>query len=128
MGDVMDLLQPMMVSALVVCGVGVALLGSVKVPLARRLGIAEARVGGRVSLFGFAMIPVIFTAGFLNDEYGRQAVLMGDSAVFAASLVYLGIARTYAAALVSVLLLSAGWALLINVGNVLTPAAFPGPK
>ena len=58
----MTLLQPMMVAALLVSGMGVALLGSVKLPLARRLQIDEARVGGLVSLFGFVMIPVIFTA------------------------------------------------------------------
>jgi len=53
----MALLQPMMIAALLVSGMGVALLGSVKVPLARRLQIDEARVGGLVSIFGFTMIP-----------------------------------------------------------------------
>jgi fucose permease len=122
----MALLQPMMVAALLVGGMGVALLGSVKVPLARRLHMDEARVGGLVSLFGFTLIPVILTAGFLTDLVGRQVVLVGGSALLAASLGLLAWARTYAAALAAVILLSVGWALLINVGNVLTPVAFPG--
>src|SRR5215475_328006 len=82
----MSFLQPMMVAALVVGGMGVALLGSVKVPLARRLGIDEARVGGLVSVFGFTLIPVILTAGFLTDLIGRQVVLIGGSALLAAGL------------------------------------------
>ncbi len=124
----MDLLQPMMVAALLLSGMGVALLGTVKVPLARRLRIDEARVGGLVSLFGFAMIPVIFTAGFLVDQVGRQTVLMTGSGLFAVSLIWLGVGRTYVAALIGVVLMSAGWSLLVNVGNVLTPLAFHGTK
>jgi fucose permease len=119
-------LQPMMVAALLVSGMGVALLGSVKLPLARRLQIDEARVGGLVSLFGFIMIPVILTAGFLTDQVGRQAVLLCGSALLAASLGLLALARSYSLALVAVVLLGGAWSLMINVGNVLTPVAFPG--
>ena len=122
----MTLLQPTMVAALLVSGMGVALLGSVKVPLARRLQIDEARVGGLVSLFGFAMIPVILAAGFLTDLLGRQLVFLSGCALLAVSLMALARARTYPLALAAVILLSAGWSLLINVGNVLTPLAFPG--
>ena len=116
----------MMVAALLVSGMGVALLGSVKLPLAERLHIDEARVGGLVSLFGFTMIPVIFLAGFLTDLVGKQVVLVAGATVFAGSLGLLGWARSYGWALAGVLLLSAGWSLLVNVGNVLTPFAFPG--
>src|SRR5262245_34765361 len=124
----MNSMQPLMVAALLISGMGVAVLGSVKVPMARRLGIDEARVGGLVSIFGFTMIPVIFTAGILTDSVGGQAVMIGGSAVFALSLIWLGFAKNYQAALLGVVLLSAAWSLLINVGNVLTPIAFPGNK
>jgi fucose permease len=122
----MTLFQPMMIVALLVSGMGVALLGSIKLPLALRLQIDEARVGGLVSLFGFIMIPVILTAGFLTDLFGRQVVFMSGCILLAASLVLLAQAKSYALALVAVVLLSSGWSLLINVGNVLTPLAFPG--
>lgn len=124
----MDLLQPMMVAALLISGMGVAILGSVKVPLARRLQIDEAKVGGLVSLFGFAMGLFIFAAGFMTDHFGRQAVMISGSVLVAASLFCLGRATSYAGALFGVVLLSAGWALLINVGNVLTPSAFGDPS
>src|SRR5262245_33448676 len=122
----MTLLQPMMIAALLVSGMGVALLGSVKLPLAARLRIDEARVGGLVSLFGFVMIPVILTAGFLTDLLGRQFVVVSGSTLLALSLMLLARARTYRTALTAVVLLSAGWSLLVNVGNVLVPLAFPG--
>jgi len=120
-----DLLQPMMVAALLLGGMGVAILGSVKVPLARHLQIDEGKVGGLVSVFGFALIPVNLTAGFLTDFLGRHAVLLAGSVIYSVSLMVLSRAGRYFAALLGVLLLSAGWSLLINASNVLTKAAFP---
>jgi fucose permease len=122
----MTLFQVTMVAALLVGGMGVALLGTIKVPLAARLHIDEAKVGGLVSLFGFTMIPVILTAGFLTDLIGRQMVFVSGSVLMTASLVVIGLTRTYPAALMAVILFSAAWSLLTNVGNVLTPLAFPG--
>jgi fucose permease len=122
----MSFLLATMIAVLLVTGLGAALLGSIKLPLAARLKIDEARVGGLVSLFGFIMIPVIPTAGFLTDHFGGQFVLMSGSLLLALSLFVLAAARTYPLALIAVLLLSAGWSLMVNVGNVLTPHAFPG--
>jgi fucose permease len=120
------LFQAMMVTALLVSGMGVAVLGSIKFPLAKRLQIDEARVGGLVSIFGFILMPVIFTAGFVTDQIGTQAVLMTGTVLFAGGLVLLAQARSYSLALASVLLLGAAWAMMINAANVLTPRAFPG--
>jgi hypothetical protein len=50
---------------LLVGGMCYALLGSIKVPLAKRLDIEEGKVGGLISAFGFTMIPMAFAAGFL---------------------------------------------------------------
>jgi fucose permease len=122
----MTLLQPMMIAALLVSGMGVALLGSVKLPLAARLKIDEARVGGLVSLFGFVTMPVIFMAGFLTDLLGRQVTILSGCLLLALSLGLLAQARTYPVALAGVVLLSSGWSLLVNAGNALTPHAFPG--
>jgi fucose permease len=103
---------------------GVALLGSVKIPLARRLQIDEARVGGLVSMFGFAMIPVILTMGVLTDHFGPQIVSIVGSFLMVASLLVLAGAGSYLSALLAVLLLSAGWSALVNVLNVLMLGAF----
>ena len=91
---------------LLACGMGVALLGSVKVSLARRLGMDEARVGGLVSMFGFAMMPVMLVMGFLTDLLDKQLVIVVGSLLITASLVILARARSYGAALLAVLFLS----------------------
>jgi fucose permease len=107
---------------------GVALLGSVKVALSRRLEMDEARVGGLVSMFGFAMIPVMLVMGFLTDLLDKQIVVIAGSLLVVASLVILARAKKYASALIAVLLLSAGWSAMVNVLNVLMQPAFGGTQ
>ncbi len=120
----MQLLPATMVAALLVSGMGVAILGSIKVALAARLQMNEARVGGLVSLFGFAMIPVMLVVGFFTDTIDKRIIMTAGLLLITASLVGLGWARTYLASLVAVLAFSMGWSMLINVANVLAFAAF----
>jgi sugar phosphate permease len=104
----MSLVHGTWVAGLLVCGMGVALLGSVKVALARRLGMDEIRTAGLVSMFGFTMIPVMLVMGFLTDLLDKQMVVVAGSLLISISLVILSLGRTYRAALLAVLLLSAG--------------------
>ena len=122
------LLTPMTVVVLVACGMGAALLGSIKLALARKLEIDEARVGGLVSMFGLAMIPVVLSAGFITDLVGKQPVVIGGSVLMAVSLVMLGTVATYWGAVAGVLVLSASWSALINVINPVSVIAFGGDK
>jgi fucose permease len=118
------MLTLMQIAALAVAGVCHALLGSVKVPLARKLAIDEAKVGGLVSIFGFTLIPAVLAAGFLVDSFGKQVVLSGGFILLVVSLIALAQARAYSTALLAVLLLGAGWSALVNVLNVTSPPAF----
>lgn len=120
----MDLAIPTWIAGLLACGMGVALLGSVKIALAQRLQIDEARVGGLVSMFGFAMIPVILAMGFLTDRFGPQLVTVIGAILMAVSLAVLARCTKYWSALLAVLLMSAGWSALVNVLNVLMLGAF----
>lgn len=120
------LLQATTVFTLLAGGMGVALLGTVKVPLARKLDIHEAKVGGLISVFGFTMIPVMLAAGFLTDMINKQAVLVGGALLMAAGLIMLAKAKRYAPALLAVLMLSAAWSGQINVVNVIQFKAFHG--
>jgi len=124
----MSLLVVLVVAVLVVTGMGIALLGSVKLALARKLKIDEARIGGLLAMFGFTLIPTMLAAGFLSDHFGRQPVTIGGALLFTASLVVLAQAASYWMVLAAVLLLSAGWAALINIVNPLQLPAFGGEK
>ena len=124
----MTMLLVLVIAILVATGMGVALLGSIKVTLARKLQIDEARIGGLVATFGFTLIPAMLAAGFLSDLFGRQPVTIAGALLFTASLVLFAHASAYWMVLVAVLLLSAGWAALINVVNPLSLPAFGGTE
>ena len=124
----MALLIAMTAVVLLVGGMGAALLGSIKLALARKLEMDEARVGGLLSMFGLAMIPVILSAGFITDHVGKQPVVIGGCVLVAAALVVLGVARRYWAALVGIVLLSAGWSAIVNVINPVAVIAFGGSE
>ena len=81
------MLTLMQIAALAVAGMAYAVLGSVKVPLARKLQIDEAKVGGLISVFGFTLIPTVLAAGFLVDAVGKQAVHSGGFILLIVSLV-----------------------------------------
>ena len=118
------MLTLMQTAALATAGMVHALLGSVKVPLARKLEIDEARVGGLVSVFGFTLIPMVLAAGFLVDAFGKQAVLGLGFVLVSTSLVVLAQLSTFRVAVIAVLVLGSGWSALVNVLNVLSPPAF----
>jgi len=124
----MSLLLLLVVVILVATGMGTALLGSIKVTLARKLQIDEARIGGLIATFGFTLIPVILAAGFVSDLAGKQPVTLGGAILFTASLVLFAQATAYWMVLGAVLLLSAGWGALINVVNPLSLVAFGGTQ
>ncbi len=113
-----SMLTLMQIAALTIAGMCHALLGSIKVPLARKLEIDETRVGGLVSVFGFTLIPMVVAAGFLVDSIGKQAVLGGGFVLLMISLIMLSMLRTYRAAFLAVLVLGTGWSALVNVLNV----------
>ena len=120
----MSLLLLLVIVILVATGMGTALLGSIKVTLARKLQIDEARIGALLATFGFTLIPVLLAAGFVSDHAGRQPVAIAGAVLFTASLLLFARATAYWMVLGAVLLLSAGWGALINVVNPLSIIAF----
>lgn len=121
----MTTLQTFMICGLPVTGMCYSVLGALKLPLSERLNMHEAKVGGLVSSFGFMVGPIILICGFLADSLGRKGVWIGGSILVALSLILLARTTRYSVAVIAVALLSAGWAAMINVGNVLMYLAYP---
>jgi fucose permease len=117
-------LVPVTVAAACVFGMLVALLGGIKLPLARQLGLDETGVGGLVALFGLALIPLVLVSGFLIGPLGLQVILAAGSVLAALGLALLSLSTRYAHAVVSVLFVAAGAACVNTAGTVLMPQAF----
>jgi len=123
----MNALAPSMtIGILLVTGMGVALLGSIKLALARKLNIDEARIGGMVSAFGFTIIPMVLLFGFLSDHFGQKAVIIGGSVTMALGLLIMARCQSYAGALLAVLVLGTAWSALVNAVNAIVPPTFGG--
>lgn len=123
----MGLPEILTVAGLLAGGLGIALLGSVKLALARKLEMDEARVGGLISAFGLTTIPAFIVTGLLTDMAGKQPVIVGGSVLLGVSLIVLGVARRYGAALLAVVILAAAWSALICTVNPLALLVFGGP-
>ena len=76
----MTYLQLFMVLSLPVTGMCYAALGALKLPLAERLKLDEAKVGGLVASFGFMVGPIILLSGFLADTRSGCCSEWGPSA------------------------------------------------
>src|SRR5437667_4068034 len=102
----MTTLQAFMVCSLPVTGMCYAVLGALKLPLAERLKMDEAKDGGLVSSCGFMVGPIILICGFLADALGRKGVWLTGSLCVALSLITLARTKKYSVSVVAVLLLS----------------------
>jgi fucose permease len=107
-----------------VFGVVLALVGSLKLSLAKRLGIGETRVGGLLSALHLAFIPMMLLSGLLIDRYDPRWVLVAGCLLTAAAFYTLTIRTTYHAALASMLLTGIGAACVSTACVVLMPKAF----
>ena len=119
-------LVPVTITAAFVFGVVLALLGSVKLPLAARLGMDEARVGGLLSALNLALIPMMLLSGILIDGLGGRVVLIGGSLVTGLAVFSLAMSRTFAGSLYAIMLVGAGGACISTASVKLMPLAFFG--
>jgi len=123
----MTYIQFFIVFSLPVTGLCYATLGAIKLPLSKRIGLDEAKVGGLISSFGLMVGPVIVLCGALSDTYGRKPVWMiGSLLVVASFLVFAG-AKKYGVAVLATVLLAVGWTAMINVANPVMAGAFQDP-
>jgi fucose permease len=117
------------ISAAFAFGMVLALLGSLKLSLAKRLNLGEGRISMLLSAFNFTLLPMMLLTGILIDQYGVRWVLIAASCMTAVAIVTLGIHPTFGRALVGTLLAGLGSAGLSTSSIVLMPKAFaPDPK
>jgi fucose permease len=107
-----------------VFGMVLALVGSLKLSLAKRLGIGEARVGGLLSALHLAFIPMMLLSGLLIDRFDVRLVLVLGCVLTAGAFYALTVRETYSAALLAMLLAGVGAACVSTACVVLMPRAF----
>jgi fucose permease len=112
-------------SAAFVFGMTLALLGSLKLALAKRLSLGEGRIGLLLSLLNVALMPMMIVSGLLLDgPLGARWVILLGSLLTATALFVLGLRPRFSTAVAAVLLAGLGGAGLCTGSIVLMRTAF----
>ena len=119
---------PNLVAMLCVFGFGMvaALIGAIKLRLAERLQIDDAKIGNLIMVWALASIPMIVIVGILSDRFGYLSIIIPGSIIAAAAIVMVGNAKTYAAVAAGALVLAVGGSCVNSAGNQLLVALNPG--
>jgi fucose permease len=120
----MTLVTLVTISAAFTFGMVLALLGSLKLALAKRLNLGEGRIGVLLSAFNLTLMPMMLLTGILIDAYGVRWILIGASGMTAVAIVTLSINPTYSRAFIGALLAGLGSAGISTASIVLMPKAF----
>lgn len=115
------------IGAAFVFGMVLALLGSLKLALARRLDLGEGGVGSLFAALNLAFIPMMILSGIIVDKSGVTGTLVFGSFVTAVALFSLALRPTYTGAFVALLIAGLGSAGVSTASIVLMPHAFFGP-
>jgi len=116
-------LVPVTLTAAFVGGTVLALTGSLRAPLSKRLGVSADRIGLLAVAVQLALVPMMLLGGWLIDQWGVEWVLIGGSLLTAVAVALLAMSQTYKSALAIMLLLGAAGACIITGSNVLMPRA-----
>jgi fucose permease len=113
------------ISAAFVFGMVLALLGSLKLALAKRIHLGEGRIGFLLSVLNIALMPMMIFTGLLIDvPVNPRWIILGASSLTAIAIVVLSYRPNYPATIVAVLLAGLGSAGLSTVSIVLMRQAF----
>jgi fucose permease len=115
------------ISGSFVFGLTLALLGGLKLSLARHLRLGPRRAGGLFAAFNLALIPLMLLGGVLLDRWGERVLLLGGPVAVALGLMTIGSRPGEGRGFAGVLLAALGAALLGTAATVLAPKAFFGP-
>lgn len=115
------------ISGAVVFGMVLALLGSIKLELARRLDLSEGKVGGLLSALNLALVPTMLISGVLIDRIGVQPVLVVGSMITAGAIISMSFSPTFGRAFTTVIFLGVGVGMVSLSAVVLMPLSFFRP-
>ncbi len=113
------MIQLVAILAVFALGVVFSIIGAVKIKLAERLGIDDAKVGGLISTLMFTSIFVVLLIGPLVDAWGHKPFAILGFLLCGVAILMLGMARSYGAAVVACVLLGVGGMCVNTVGNTL---------
>ena len=108
---------PLTICGAFVFGIVLALIGSLKLTLMRKLELRETHVGALLSILNLSLLPMMLIAGILLDDFGARIVMIIGSLGTALGLYFAGLSKSLSQIAASILVVCAGSAFL-SVGSV----------
>lgn len=108
-------------------GMTVALLGSIKLKLAPRIGADDAQFGKMVSILQFTMVIFAILAGIFLDTFGFKMTIAAGMIVTAVAVLIIGNSASYGLAAIGCIILGIGGQFVNVGGNGLVPSLFSDP-
>jgi fucose permease len=117
-----------LVAILGVLGIGIvfSILGAVKLPLTKKIGIDDAKFGNLISTLMFTSVIVLFLIGPLVDAYGHKPIAVAGFLVAGFSVFMLIYTGSYKGAVFACIGLGIGGMCVNAVGNTLLPIVLFG--
>jgi len=106
-------------------GMAVVFPGSIKLRLAERLSLDDARMGRLLMAWQVTTLVVTLLVGPALDRYGHRPVLVAGFVIVAVAMALFGAARRPAAAFAAAVVLGIGGSCVNAGGNTLLPALRP---
>ena len=120
----LHVVTPLVICGAFVFGIVLALIGSLKLTLVRKLELRETHVGALLSVLNLSLLPMMLLAGMMLDDFGARIVLLIGSLGTAAGLYFAGLSKSLAQTAASILVVGAGSAFLSVGSIVLMETAF----
>lgn len=114
---------PVAFASVFVLGIIFALIGSIKLRLAKQLEIDDEKAGSLISALMFCSLVMVLIIGPLRDQIGYRPIALVGFIGAAILMWVLAAAETYVTALVACLLLGIGAMCVNTTGNTLGPEA-----
>ena len=112
------------VSGAVVFGMVLALLGSIKLELARQFDLTGKRIAGLLATLNLALIPMTILSGYLVDWWSPRTMMLLGSVLTSFAIFAMSRAPSYRGALWAALMAGLGAAALCTASIKLMPHAF----
>lgn len=120
----LNAVTPLTICGAFVFGIVLALIGSLKLTLMRKLELRETHVGALLSVLNLSLLPMMMIAGVLLDDFGARIVMLIGSLVTALGLYFAGLSVSLTQTAGSILVVGAGSAFLSVGSVVLMESAF----
>jgi len=107
-------------------GIVFALIGAIKLKLAEKLGIDDAKVGGLISTLMFTSIFMVLLIGPLVDAWGHKPFAVLGFLLAGLAIYLFSLLKSYRGAVLACILLGIGGMCVNTVGNTLMPKVLFG--